>query len=111
MDLRTTFFRRSHISSRARQHRITENHASEPLDALTFPVPLDDVSPPKRWRSSTARASEIKRLILRSFGSQAELNEHFSYLGSTEIFLKIFLIRTWPVRFNLYDLAMEVKGG
>ena len=22
-----------------------------------------------------------------------------------------FLIRTWPVRFNLYDSAMEVKGG
>lgn len=26
-------------------------------------------------------------------------------------FQKIFLIRTWPVRFNLYDSAMEVKGG
>ena len=27
------------------------------------------------------------------------------------IFEKSFLIRTWPVRFNLYDSAMEVKGG
>lgn len=39
------------------------------------------------------------------------MNEHFSYLDATEIFFKKFLIRTWPVRFNLYDSAMEVKGG
>lgn len=36
------------------------------------------------------RASEIKRLFLRSFGSQGELNEHFSYLDAVEIFLKNF---------------------
>jgi hypothetical protein len=72
------------------ENKIIKDCAPEPLDALTSHVPLDDFSPPKWWRSSTAHASEIKRLFLRSFGSQAELNEHFSYLDATEIFFKKF---------------------
>ena len=35
----------------------------------------------------------------------------FAPAQSRKIYEKYFLIRTWPVRFNLYDSAMEVKGG